>query len=98
MTITTRIRSRTLAGSAVAGIDVVGVTKAVPHWLISCSNKLLRRGDVALGPQHGFSACAVELLLIDQRGSIHRPMPMVARRQASGLGRLPSPVRTSLSN
>ena len=42
----------------------------------------------------------VELLLIDQRGSIHRPMPMVARsgRQASGLGRLPSSVRTSLSN
>ena len=42
----------------------------------------------------------VELLLIDQRGSIHRPMPMVASmgRQASGLGRLPSPLRTSLSN
>ena len=28
------------------------------HWLISCSNKLLRRGDVALRPQHGLSACA----------------------------------------
>ena len=42
----------------------------------------------------------VEFLLIDQRGLIHRPMPMVARmgRQASGLGRLPSPVRTSLSS
>ena len=42
----------------------------------------------------------VDLLLIDQRGSIHRPMPWWPEwgRQASGLGRLPSPLRTSLSN
>ena len=42
----------------------------------------------------------VELLLIDQRGSTYRPMPMVARMGEArfSLERLPSPDRTSLSN